>query len=122
MDDHLATHTDLKQHNCDICGQTFKTKRNLRRHKESHNSGNVHCPICQKPYSRVDNLKTHLRSVHRDVTLKVIKNVNISEFIKCNFLSIFLYLSFFRIEEINIKSLNPVQFAVRLYLPIWLTI
>ena len=49
------------------CGKAFKRKDYLERHQATHLPKESHfsCPVCQKTFARVDNLKNHLQS-HRN--------------------------------------------------------
>ncbi|KAJ9594145.1 hypothetical protein L9F63_014461, partial [Diploptera punctata] len=48
-------------YHCVLCG---KTVRNRWHHISAHFPGEHKCRLCTAVYSRVDKLKTHLRTVH----------------------------------------------------------
>lgn len=51
---------------CTKCGKLFATKRNLKRHLLTHTGLKYNCPMCGKEFSRVDKLKEHEQSKHKD--------------------------------------------------------
>jgi hypothetical protein len=51
---------------CSFCHHTFKNKQSCTRHFAIH-LGKTRCNICQKLFSRVENLRLHQTSVHRDI-------------------------------------------------------
>ncbi|XP_066507917.1 zinc finger protein 236-like [Hoplias malabaricus] len=58
---HLKDHeANDKPHRCDVCPQSFNVEFNLRLHKSTHNSSDPTCPVCDKKFSRVASLKSHI--------------------------------------------------------------
>ncbi|XP_054898100.1 zinc finger protein 236-like isoform X2 [Poeciliopsis prolifica] len=58
---HLREHElNDKPHRCDQCPQTFNVEFNLTLHKSTHNTSNFTCPVCNKKFSRVAGLKSHV--------------------------------------------------------------
>ncbi|XP_028971587.2 zinc finger protein 236 isoform X1 [Esox lucius] len=49
-----------KPHRCDQCPQTFNVEFNLTLHKSTHTTSDPTCPVCQKKFSRVASLKSHI--------------------------------------------------------------
>ena len=62
---HNNIHLGVQVFQCD-CGKVFKRKDSLERHQASHMPKENHfsCPVCQKTFARIDNLKMHIES-HR---------------------------------------------------------
>ncbi|XP_022528889.2 zinc finger protein 236 isoform X1 [Astyanax mexicanus] len=58
---HLRDHeVNDKPHRCDLCPQSFNMEFNLRLHKSTHNNADPTCPVCDKKFSRVASLKSHI--------------------------------------------------------------
>ena len=65
---HLRTHKSIEGHECDKCNKKFTASRDLKKHidivhlnkKEMYKK---ECPIC---HTRVQQLKTHIRFIHRN--------------------------------------------------------
>ncbi|KAK1790236.1 hypothetical protein P4O66_014157, partial [Electrophorus voltai] len=47
-------------HRCDQCPQSFNVEFNLRLHKSTHGTADPTCPVCDKKFSRVASLKSHI--------------------------------------------------------------
>lgn len=65
-DHHERKHVpvDRRAHACEHCGKTFHFPKDLNRHMVVHDGSKVICPVCNKAYSRNDNLKRHIKSQH----------------------------------------------------------
>uniref|UniRef100_A0A8B9J3S2 Zinc finger protein 236 n=1 Tax=Astyanax mexicanus TaxID=7994 RepID=A0A8B9J3S2_ASTMX len=50
----------FQPHRCDLCPQSFNMEFNLRLHKSTHNNADPTCPVCDKKFSRVASLKSHI--------------------------------------------------------------
>ncbi|XP_076837436.1 zinc finger protein 236 isoform X2 [Brachyhypopomus gauderio] len=58
---HLRDHeTNDKPHRCNQCPQSFNIEFNLRLHKSTHGTDDPTCPVCDKKFSRVASLKSHI--------------------------------------------------------------
>uniref|UniRef100_A0A3Q2DA47 C2H2-type domain-containing protein n=1 Tax=Cyprinodon variegatus TaxID=28743 RepID=A0A3Q2DA47_CYPVA len=58
---HLREHElNDKPHRCDQCPQTFNVEFNLTLHKSTHNTSDFTCPVCNKRFSRIAGLKSHV--------------------------------------------------------------
>uniref|UniRef100_A0A3Q3VYE9 C2H2-type domain-containing protein n=1 Tax=Mola mola TaxID=94237 RepID=A0A3Q3VYE9_MOLML len=58
---HLRQHeVNDKPHRCDQCPQTFNVEFNLTLHKSTHTTSDFTCPVCNKKFSRIASLKSHV--------------------------------------------------------------
>ncbi|XP_049902815.1 zinc finger protein 236-like [Epinephelus moara] len=58
---HLREHEiNDKPHRCDQCPQTFNVEFNLTLHKSTHTTCDFTCPVCNKKFSRIASLKSHI--------------------------------------------------------------
>ncbi|XP_047455577.1 zinc finger protein 236-like isoform X2 [Mugil cephalus] len=58
---HLREHeVNDKPHRCDRCSQTFNVEFNLTLHKSTHTTSDFTCPVCNKKFSRIASLKSHV--------------------------------------------------------------
>ncbi|XP_028282065.1 zinc finger protein 236 isoform X2 [Parambassis ranga] len=58
---HLREHeSNDKPHRCDQCAQTFNVEFNLTLHKSTHTTSDFTCPVCNKKFSRIASLKSHI--------------------------------------------------------------
>uniref|UniRef100_A0A182JUI9 Zinc finger protein Xfin n=1 Tax=Anopheles christyi TaxID=43041 RepID=A0A182JUI9_9DIPT len=60
---HRKTHTDRKDHKCDVCGTAFVSKGLLKRHRRALHSTELlfECKLCSKKFAVVEKLKIHQR-------------------------------------------------------------
>uniref|UniRef100_A0A182SJM4 C2H2-type domain-containing protein n=1 Tax=Anopheles maculatus TaxID=74869 RepID=A0A182SJM4_9DIPT len=60
---HLKTHSDRKDHACDVCGASFNNKGLLKRHRRALHSTELlfECKHCSKKFAVVEKLKIHQR-------------------------------------------------------------
>ena len=55
---------------CNICDKQFTRQDNLSRHMQSHQPRkNIICQICGQQFSRADNLNRHLQSRHEQANV-----------------------------------------------------
>jgi KRAB domain-containing zinc finger protein len=59
-----------KKPTCNICGQTFLTPANMRRHSLLHTNKMYECPFCAKLMKRKDYVNQHVRKVHKGHNLE----------------------------------------------------
>ncbi|KAL3981023.1 mannosyl-oligosaccharide alpha-1,2-mannosidase [Sarotherodon galilaeus] len=58
---HLREHEiNDKPHRCDHCPQTFNVEFNLTLHRSTHSTSDFTCPVCNKKFSRIASLKSHI--------------------------------------------------------------
>ncbi|XP_063343312.1 zinc finger protein 236-like [Pelmatolapia mariae] len=58
---HLREHeVNDKPHRCDQCSQTFNVEFNLTLHRSTHTTSDFTCPVCNKKFSRIASLKSHI--------------------------------------------------------------
>ena len=60
---HVLRHTDDRQFPCDVCGKSFFTKRDIKRHTMSHTLP-IRCDQCEKRYASKDLLREHVHMRH----------------------------------------------------------
>ncbi|XP_059616088.1 zinc finger protein 62-like [Phlebotomus argentipes] len=69
-----AKHREHKALQCEICSKTFKTKRTLKNHKQTHfvpdKEDYVKCLYCTKSFYRLRNLREHARVFHRGLSAR----------------------------------------------------
>uniref|UniRef100_A0A3Q3IK56 Zinc finger protein 865 n=1 Tax=Monopterus albus TaxID=43700 RepID=A0A3Q3IK56_MONAL len=51
---------ELEPHRCERCPQTFNVEFNLMLHKSTHTTSDFTCPVCNKKFSRIASLKSHI--------------------------------------------------------------
>ncbi|OXA45956.1 zinc finger protein 227 [Folsomia candida] len=72
LNEHLMYHTKEKAYKCATCGKGFPKKSKLARHELTHlerSSRKLHkCPLCQKEFSLVENLRAHTKNIHNTAT------------------------------------------------------
>jgi KRAB domain-containing zinc finger protein len=77
LKDHLKTHEDSKEFNCDNCPAGYVKKRELNRHMLKHlkfhvlsHSNNLRpfqCDLCPKNYTRKHDIQIHLTAIHSNL-------------------------------------------------------
>lgn len=72
---HQRIHNPEEWFTCEYCNKRFADKRNLNRHRKIHTlAGWYTCNICDKSFSQSGHLKTHISNVHDKKTAKPLKN------------------------------------------------
>lgn len=71
---HLATHTGIKNHHCDICGKSFTRNRDMVAHKKKLHLMNERaanevykCRECHKVFATALSLNTHYHRIHTNI-------------------------------------------------------
>nr|XP_045599778.1 myoneurin-like isoform X2 [Procambarus clarkii] len=71
LNDHLATHSKTRVHQCEVCGHSFSHAKNMRRHMRLHAppSNRLTCTVisklqCNFRTTRPDKLRDHLTKKH----------------------------------------------------------
>jgi uncharacterized Zn-finger protein len=65
LEQHLATHTGVKDHPCDDCGKSFTRAYTLKVHQRQHqNERPFSCAECPKQYAEIGKLNMHVKRVH----------------------------------------------------------
>ena len=60
-----------QSHSCKICGKSFKTSFNLRRHEAIHRGEKPYpCPVCDKRFSQQAHRKHHMFSIHGTLDMR----------------------------------------------------
>lgn len=63
LKDHINSHTKECPYECDLCGENFRFRSSLSRHKFRHNDKKPHeCHICGKGFIQAPTLRDHLRT------------------------------------------------------------
>ena len=65
LDQHLKTHTEVKQYKCITCGKEFKCETNLRLHSKLHlGQKDYVCSFCDRSYFTNSGLQSHIKQMH----------------------------------------------------------
>ena len=66
---HLRTHLGFKQFRCELCGDRFTRKNDVKRHMKliHEKPRNFQCEECEKYFLTEDNLKTHQEKHRREL-------------------------------------------------------
>ena len=69
---HLRTHLGVKQFRCELCGDRFTRKNDVKRHMKliHEKPRNFQCEECHKYFLTEDNLKTHLEKHSRQLVCR----------------------------------------------------
>ncbi|XP_026284873.1 zinc finger protein 236 [Frankliniella occidentalis] len=66
---HKESHRNEKPHRCKVCGASYNVEANLTLHMATHNQEQLKCPECQREFSRVASLRSHLMLHEREDNL-----------------------------------------------------
>lgn len=65
---HLKTHSNVFDYQCDVCGHKFKVKAYLKKHMKNHEQLSlIKCVACPGVFQGVGILKEHLLAFHENV-------------------------------------------------------
>ena len=67
---HYRTHFDVRPYKCRAdaaCRESFKDTSNRCKHERTHTTQCFNCPVCQRTFTRQDNMKTHQKKIHGDL-------------------------------------------------------
>jgi len=66
LDDHMNVHTGKKAFLCSICGDTFKTRKQILNHKEKHKRSKNPCSICGAVLKSKASYTAHIKSHNQE--------------------------------------------------------
>ncbi|XP_017755370.1 PREDICTED: zinc finger protein 227-like [Eufriesea mexicana] len=61
LKEHLLKHEGIRKYKCNVCGKSFGQQSHLAAHMAVHSKIRFHCPGCDKPFNRQDNMKIHTK-------------------------------------------------------------
>lgn len=71
---HLFVHSDVKKEVCLVCNAKFHTKAKLKRHSRTHSTTKeFSCPICFREFTQRYNVNAHIKTVHADTKVQIVK-------------------------------------------------
>ena len=65
LNEHKCLHDMPCAFICDICGKSYKVRRDLQRHRNNHVM-EWPCQFCEDKFKSADRLKTHIANIHPD--------------------------------------------------------
>ncbi|XP_055711524.1 uncharacterized protein LOC129806777 [Phlebotomus papatasi] len=67
LENHILRHEGIKNYVCHICGAKKVTQSDLKNHMPTHSTEKVPCKYCSLIFTRIDNLKQHVKIVHQGI-------------------------------------------------------
>ncbi|XP_017884043.1 zinc finger protein 614-like [Ceratina calcarata] len=61
LKEHLLKHEGIRKYECKVCSKNFGQQSHLAAHMAVHSKIRFHCPGCDKPFNRHDNMKIHTK-------------------------------------------------------------
>ncbi|XP_043605616.1 zinc finger protein 354A-like isoform X2 [Bombus pyrosoma] len=61
LKEHLLKHEGIRKYKCNVCEKSFGQQSHLAAHMAVHSKIRFHCPGCDKPFNRLDNMKIHTK-------------------------------------------------------------
>ncbi|XP_033361042.1 zinc finger protein 624-like isoform X2 [Bombus vosnesenskii] len=61
LKEHLLKHEGIRKYKCNTCEKSFGQQSHLAAHMAVHSKIRFHCPGCDKPFNRLDNMKIHTK-------------------------------------------------------------
>ncbi|XP_017796159.1 PREDICTED: zinc finger protein MSN2-like [Habropoda laboriosa] len=61
LKEHLLKHEGIRKYKCSVCEKSFGQQSHLAAHMAVHSKIRFHCPGCDKPFNRHDNMKIHTK-------------------------------------------------------------
>ncbi|XP_043254033.1 zinc finger protein 37-like [Colletes gigas] len=61
LKEHLLKHEGIRKYKCTVCEKSFGQQSHVAAHMAVHSKIRFHCPGCDKPFNRHDNMKMHTK-------------------------------------------------------------
>nr|XP_012147196.1 PREDICTED: zinc finger protein 26-like isoform X2 [Megachile rotundata] len=61
LKEHLLKHKGIRNYKCNVCEKAFGQQSHLAAHMAVHSKIRFHCPGCDRPFNRHDNMKIHTK-------------------------------------------------------------
>nr|XP_033321851.1 zinc finger protein 354A-like isoform X1 [Megalopta genalis] len=79
LKEHLLKHEGIRKYKCNVCGKSFGQQSHLAAHMAVHSGIRFHCPGCDKPFNRHDNMKIHTKRCKPFLASPELKNLLIKK-------------------------------------------